>query len=121
VLPKVAPFIFVMNISKLEKIEELFKSADPLGMIKKSYDKNYYNPLALKLAINLNFSDSDYSITYKLWKLFCNHYKNHIRNNLWGSELLKIEDPDPKEYDDKVGPRESFLNLAKQIKAVLRE
>lgn len=110
---------FMATISKLEKIENLFRKTDPIGMIKKSYSPDYYNRLILDLATQLNFKDSTYSIHYKLWRAFRQHYKKHMFKYLTDTEFLNPEAPTEKDYIENLGHPDSFWNLAQEIRAIL--
>lgn len=109
------------ELSKLEKIEQIFIHYDHMKKISKMWSSNdEYNSEALQLAASLNRQDTALSIQRKIWFIFYDRYcfvTKYVRGR---QQYTKLKLSDDKVIA-KIGLPDKYFDMAEKIKEVLDE
>jgi hypothetical protein len=105
-----------MEISKLEKIEDLYTQYDFMKLISKYWiSKEEYNNEALDLAMKLNCYDTIASIQQKVWDVF---YDKFCVNHASRGRVYYFS---KEEAIKKIGDVDRYAEFATKVKEILDE
>jgi hypothetical protein len=108
------------DISKLEKIEILFKEYDFMKLKRRTYYGGEYNNEALHFCLLLNQYDTVDSIQVKAWETFYKYFCTDERfYNLYKKKIGLVFKDSKEEAIKKIGTVDSFLEFSKKVKEIL--